>query len=219
MPVLPPYILLHYIKHKTKYMRILIVGGSGTIGKKVVEALKAKHEVITAGRNSGDVNVDISDEYSIQRMFEELKQIDACVCTAGTGFYGSYYAMTEADLMPGIKGKMMGQMNLVLIGKKFISKEGSFTLTSGIAAEHPAKNGTAVATINGAINSFVLGSAQELKNGIRINAVSPGLVEDSFERYGDLFPGFNLAPMKKVVNAYILSIEGAVNGKILKVYS
>lgn len=200
-------------------MKILIVGGSGTIGRKIAAALKEKHEVITAGRNSGDITVDISDKNSIVKMFEELKQIDACVCTAGTGFYGDYYTMTEEDLMPGIKGKMLGQMNLVLIGKKFISKEGSFTLTSGIAAEQPAKNGTAVATINGAINSFVLASAQELKNDIRINAVSPGLVEDSFERYGNLFPGYNLAPMEKVVNAYILSIEGAVNGKILKVYS
>jgi hypothetical protein len=44
-------------------------------------------------------------------------------------------------------------------------------------------------------------------------------VEDSFERYGAFFPGYNLVPMAKLVNAYILSVEGAVNGRILKVYS
>lgn len=202
-----------------KAMRILIIGGTGTIGSRIVESLSAKHEVIIAGRNSGDINVDIADAKTIKRMFEKLKVVDACVCTAGTGFYGDYYSMTEEDMMPGIKGKMLGQINVVLIGKDYISKGGSFTLTSGIAAEHPAKNGTTVATINGAINSFVLASSQELKNDIRINAVSPGLVEDSFERYGHLFPGYNLVPMKKVMNAYILSIEGAINGKILKVYS
>lgn len=76
-----------------------------------------------------------------------------------------------------------------------------------------------MAIINGAINSFVLASAQELKKNIRINAVSSRLVEDSFQRYGDLFPDYNLALMSKVVNAYRLSIEGAVNGKILKLYS
>ncbi|MBB6369432.1 short chain dehydrogenase [Chryseobacterium shigense] len=200
-------------------MKIVLVGGNGTIGKKVKESLQDTHEVITAGRNSGDIRVDISDKNSILKMFEELKTIDACVCTAGTGFYGDYYSMTEEDMLPGIQGKLIGQMNLVLIGKNFLSREGSFTLTSGIASEHPAKNGTAVAMINGAVNSFVLASAQELKNGLRINAVSPGLVEDSFERYKGLFPGYNLAPMSKIVNAYILSILGAVNGKVLKVYS
>ena len=210
----PPAIVL-----QKKTMRILIVGGNGTIGRKVKEALQPRHEIITAARNNGDISVDISDKSSIQRMFEQLPSVDACICTAGTGFYGSYYGMTEEDIMPGIKGKLLGQMNLVLIGKHYLTREGSFTLTSGIAAEHPAKNGTAVATINGAINSFVLASAQELKNDMRINAVSPGLVEDSFERYGELFPGYNLAPMKKVVNAYMLSVEGAVNGSILKVYS
>ena len=200
-------------------MKILIVGGEGTIGKKVKESLQEKHEIITAGRTTGDIKVDISDKNSITKMFKELKTLDACISTAGTGFYGDYYTMKEKDILPGINGKLMGQINLVLIGKNYISKEGSFTLTSGIAAEHPAKNGAVVAMINGAINSFVLASAQELKNDIRINAVSPGLVEDSFERYKDLFPGFNLAPMKKVVNAYILSVQGAVNGEILKVYS
>ncbi|MBA4168344.1 MAG: hypothetical protein H0X41_12525 [Chitinophagaceae bacterium] len=49
--------------------------------------------------------------------------------------------------------------------------------------------------------------------------MSPGLAEDSKERYGAFFPGYNLVPMDKLVNAFILSIEGAVNGKILKVYS
>jgi hypothetical protein len=73
--------------------------------------------------------------------------------------------------------------------------------------------------INGAVNSFVLAASQELKNDQRINAVSPGLVEDSKERFGAFFPGYNLVPMEKLVNAYMLSVEGAVNGHILKVYS
>ncbi len=127
--------------------------------------------------------------------------------------------MTHEHMLPGIHNKLMGQMNLVLMGKDYLEPGGSYTLTSGIAAEHPARNGTCVSMINGAINSFVLGASQELKQDKRINAVSPGLVEDSFERYGAFFPGYNLVPMQKLVNAYILSVEGAVNGRILKVYS
>ncbi|MDO6429108.1 short chain dehydrogenase [Flavitalea sp. BT771] len=199
-------------------MQILIIGGDGTIGRKVAAALGVRHDIIIAGRNSGDVRVDISSAASIETMFKKLGRLDACICTAGTGYYGDFTTMGEAHVLPGVQGKLLGQMNLVMIGKDYLQEGGSFTLTSGIAAEMPARNGTCVAMINGAINSFVLGAAQELKQDRRINAVSPGLVEDSKERYGHLFPGYDLVPMSKVTNAYLLSVEGAVNGKIIKVY-
>jgi len=203
-----------------KHMKILLVGGQGTIGKRVVAAFATRgHEVLIAGRNSGTVQVDIASPASIEAMYKQSGAIDACICTAGTGYYGPFEAMTSAMMQPGIDGKLLGQVNLVLIGKQYLNAGGSFTLTTGIAAEHPARNGTCVAMINGAVNSFVLGAAQEMKQEQRINAVSPGLVEDSKERYGAFFPGYNLVPMDKLVNAYILSVEGAVNGKILKVYS
>jgi NAD(P)-dependent dehydrogenase (short-subunit alcohol dehydrogenase family) len=201
-------------------MRIVIIGAHGTIGKKLTATFQQRgHDVLTAGRTSGTIKVDITDPASIENMYRQTGNIDACICTAGTGYYGPFDQMTTEMMMPGIQGKLLGQVNLVLIGKQYLNKGGSFTLTSGIAAEHPARNGTCVSLINGAINSFVLGAAQELTNQQRINAVSPGLVEDSFQRYGAFFPGYNLVPMDKLANAYILSTEGAVNGKILKVYS
>ena len=200
-------------------MKILLIGGNGPIGKKVAVAFAADHELIIAGRTSGDVLVDIASEKSISAMFKETANIDAIICTAGTGYYGPFDGMTADQMMPGITGKLIGQMNLVLIGKEYLNRGGSITLTSGIAAEHPARNGTCVAMINGAVNSFVLAAAQEMKQEKRVNVVSPGLVEDSRERYGSFFPGYNFVPMNKVVNAYLLSVLGAVNGKILKAYS
>ena len=56
-------------------MKILIIGGNGTIGRKVSERLSEKHEVIVAGRSSGDVQVDFSDSKSISGMFEEIGKI------------------------------------------------------------------------------------------------------------------------------------------------
>ena len=154
-------------------MKVLIIGGHGTIGKTAAAALGQRHELIIAGRNSGDIRVDITSPASIESMFRKLQQVDACVCTAGTGYYGDFAGMREEHMMPGIRGKLLGQINIVLIGKDHLSEGGSFTLTSGIAAEMPARNGACVAMINGAINSWVSGAAQELKQDKRINAVSP----------------------------------------------
>ena len=66
--------------------------------------------------------------------------------------------------------------------------------------------------------SFVKAAALELKNGIRINVVSSGLVEDAVEKYEAYFPGHNPIPMNKVINAYVKSIEGKLNGKIITIY-
>ena len=41
-------------------MRILIIGGNGTIGNKITSHFAEKNEIIIAGRKSGDINVDIS---------------------------------------------------------------------------------------------------------------------------------------------------------------
>lgn len=198
-------------------MKIVLIGGRGTIGKKVAAAL-GQHDLILAGRSGGDEQVDIASPASIEKLFQRLPVVDACVCTAGTGYYGDFQTMTEEHMTAGIRGKLLGQVNLVLIGKNYLRDGGSFTLTSGVAAEMPARNGTTVAMINGAVNSFVLGAAQELRQDKRINAVSPGLVEDSMERYGALFPGYDPVPMTRVVNAYLRSILGALNGQIIKVY-
>ncbi|TDX00337.1 short chain dehydrogenase [Dinghuibacter silviterrae] len=200
-------------------MKILLVGGNGTIGRCITAAFQTRgHDIIIAGRNSGSIQVDIASPESIDAMYRQAGVLDAVICAAGTGYYGPFDDMTPALMLPGIQGKLLGQVNLVVAGKPFVRPGGSFTLTTGIAAELPARNGTCVALINGALNSFVLGAAQEMTDGRRVNAVSPGLVEDSAERYGAFFPGYNLVPMDKLVNAYILSVEGAVNGKILKVY-
>ena len=53
-------------------MKILIVGGKGTIGKKVASYFTKNNEVLIAGRNSGDVQVDIADSESIKAMFKKV---------------------------------------------------------------------------------------------------------------------------------------------------
>lgn len=199
-------------------MKILIIGGNGTIGKKVSNHFSKKHEVLIAGRNSGDVTVDIADSKSIEYMFESVGNVDAVVCIAGEAKWAHFDSMTEEDFYIGLKSKLMGQVNLVRIGQQYLNAGGSFTLTTGILADHPVDMTTSPAMVNGAIHSFVKAVSLELKNGIRINVVSSGLVEDSVTKYEAYFPGHNPIPMKKVINGYVKSVEGKGTGEVIQIY-
>ncbi|WP_299110928.1 short chain dehydrogenase [uncultured Winogradskyella sp.] len=198
-------------------MKILVIGGNGTIGKKVSERLAQKHEVFIAGRNSGDVTVDFSDSSSIKSMFESVGKLDAIVAIAGDAKWDKLDNLSEDDFYIGIKSKMMGQVNVVRIGKDYLNSGGSITLSTGILADDPVDMTTSAAMVNGAINSFVKAVALELEDGKRINVVCSDLVEDSFEKYKDYFPGNTPVPMHKIVDGYVKSIEGKITGRILRI--
>ncbi|MGD9287688.1 MAG: short chain dehydrogenase [Desulfobacterales bacterium] len=199
-------------------MKIFIIGGNGTIGQKVSAHFSRKHEILIGGRNSGDVNLDISDSKSIETMFESIGKLDAVVCIAGEAKWAAFESMQEEDFYIGLKSKLMGQVNLVRIGQDYVNEGGSFTLSTGILADHPVELTTSPAMVNGGIHSFVKAASLELKRGIRINVVSSGLVEDAIEKYEAYFPGHNPIPMKKVINGYVKSVEGKGTGEIIRMY-
>ncbi|MEK6195664.1 MAG: short chain dehydrogenase [Deltaproteobacteria bacterium] len=199
-------------------MKILIIGGKGTIGKKVSSHFSKDHAVLIGGRNSGDVQVDIADSESIKAMFESNANFDAVVCIAGEAKWAAFDTMTEEDFYIGLRSKLMGQVNLVRIGQDYLNAGGSFTLTTGILADDPVMLTSSPAMVNGGIHSFVKAAAMEMKNGHRINVVSSGLVEDALDKYEAYFPGHNPIPMHKVVNGYVKSVQGKGNGEIIRIY-
>jgi NAD(P)-dependent dehydrogenase (short-subunit alcohol dehydrogenase family) len=199
-------------------MRILIIGASGTIGKKLTPYLASKHEILTAGRNSGEFTVDITSEDSIKKLFEQIKDLDACICIAASGPLDKFATLTERQLQKDLKGKLFGQINVVLIGQHYLNDNGSFTLTTGIFADKPYKGVTGGAIVSGALHSFILSASIELPRNIRINAVSPGMVEDSVKDFGHLFPGLHPVSMDRVVKAFADSVENNITGQVLRVY-
>lgn len=197
-------------------MKILIIGATGTIGKHVSAALQKGHDVIRVGSKSADIQVDISSIESIENFYEQIGKFDALICAAGGAQFGPLASMKDADFRIGVNSKLMGQVNLVLIGQHYINPKGSFTLTSGALADDPIVMGATVSTMNGAINGFVRGAAIELENGVRINAVSPDIVEES-TAYFSYFPGHVPVTMSRVTQAYVKSVLGAQTGQIYKV--
>lgn len=196
-------------------MRIVVVGASGDIGRAVCAELGERHELITAGRTSGDIHVDITDGASIEAMYSDAGVLDAVITTVGDVHFGPVAGFTEDQMMTGLKHKAMGQINVVLLGLPHLKGGGSFTVTSGILNRDPIRQGVGAATANGALDGFVTGASIEMPRGLRINAVSPGLLDVSVNRYGAWFPDHEPVAANRVGLAYAKSVEGGLTGKVL----
>ncbi|SMC29336.1 NAD(P)-dependent dehydrogenase, short-chain alcohol dehydrogenase family [Andreprevotia lacus DSM 23236] len=199
-------------------MKIVIIGAGGTIGQAVVAELGARHDIISAGRNSGDVRVDLKDYASVQQLFRSVGAVDAVIATAGNVHFGPLGEFTPEQYAVGLNDKLMGQVNLVLAGQHVLNDGGSFTLTSGILTHDPIRYGSGASMANAAIDGFVRAAAIELPRGLRINAVSPNVLVESLPAYGAYFRGFDAVPAARVALAYSKSAEGAQTGQVYAVH-
>ena len=201
-------------------MKILVIGGTGLIGSSVVDLLKNKNpesEIISAGFNNGDVTVDISQQSSIKKMYEDVGKLDAVIMTTGKVKFAPLNELDSECYALGLENKLMGQVNVVRLGLDYINDNGSFTLTSGILNHEPIYMGASAAMVNGAIDGFVTGAAIELPRGIRINTVSPTVVTEALGKYDSFFPGFESVDVNYVANAYRKSVSGLFTGKVIRV--
>ena len=195
-------------------MKIIVIGAAGAVGKCAVDALAGRHEIIKVGRSSGDIQADIEDIDSIRAMYREAGKVDAVVSAVGHGHFGAVHEMTSEQFMKGINHKVLPQVNLVLEGFDYMNDGGSFTLTSGVLNRDPIRGGSCAAAANGALDGFVLGAAVDMPRGIRINTVSPEVLEVSRDRYDGFFRGHVHVSSEAVALAYEKAVEGCLTGQV-----
>lgn len=198
-------------------MKILLIGASGTIGSAIDNELSPRHEIVRIGRHSGDLHVDISDSSSIRALFEKTGRFDALVCAAGNVTFAPLDEMTQDSFALGLKDKLMGQVNLLLIGREFANDGGSFTFTTGVLSHDPIRSGASAALVNGALDSFVRAAAIELPRGLRVNSVSPNVLLEAMDNYAPYFRGYKPVPAADVALAYAKSVEGRQTGQTFHV--
>lgn len=199
-------------------MKILVIGASGVIGSAVVAALAGRHEVVTAGRTHGQFQVDITDDGSVEKLFAAVGPLDAIISAAGNLHFGPLASMRPADFNIGLQDKLLGQVRLALLGQHVLRDGGSITLTTGIVADEPIRQGANATAVNAAVEGFVRAAAIELPRGIRINAINPTLLTESADTYGAFFPGFETVPAERVALAYVRSVEGPQTGRVYRVW-
>lgn len=194
-------------------MRIILIGGSGTIGSAVYRLLAKEHEVVRASRNGSELQVEMSSSASIRKMYEQAGRIDAVISAAGQARFGPLEELSEEDFSFCLENKLMGQVNLVRIGAEVMEAGGCFVLTSGILAQKPMVGSSAISLVNAGLEGFVRAAALELPRGIRIKVVSPPWVRETLEKMGkDPDAGM---PAAEVALAYRQCLEGATSGEVI----
>ena len=194
-------------------MDVLVVGGTGTIGRAVVDALSDRHDVTVVGHTSGEVRVDLADPGSIEQLYDAVGPQDAVLSCAGEAAFGGLEELSDDDFSLGLSNKLMGQVNLVRRGLDAVRDGGVFTLTSGVLSQEPMPGSTAISLVNAGVEGFVRAAALEAPRDIRVNGVSPPWISETLEEMGE-DPSDGL-PAATVAEAYRTSLEGDMTGEIL----
>jgi NAD(P)-dependent dehydrogenase (short-subunit alcohol dehydrogenase family) len=194
-------------------MDVLVVGGTGTIGRAVVDTLADEHNVTVAGHTSGEVQVDLADSDSIAQLYDTAGPLDAVLSCAGEAAFGALDELSDDDFSLSLSNKLMGQVNLVRHGLDAVRDGGVFTLTSGVLSQEPMPGSAAISLVNAGVEGFVRAAALEAPRNIRVNVVSPPWVAETLEAMGE-DPSDGL-PAATVAEAYRASLEGDMTGETI----
>ena len=195
--------------------KVIVVGATGRLGSVVVGGLK-DYEVIRAGRSGPDLKIDALDFESASAALATIGPFDALISCAGVRApFKPFEELTMEDFAIGISNKCLSQLNLVKAAIPYLTENGSITLTSGIIGDEPILSGSAAAAANGALNMCVSTLAAEYAGRLRINIVSPSIIENSVEHYGMVFDGFEPTSEKRIVEAYRRTISAPISGRVL----
>ena len=161
--------------------------------------------------------MDVEDVENIREMYKQTGKVDAVVSALGHVHFGPVHEMSGEQFMMGMHSKTLAQINLVLEGIAHMNDGGSFTLTSGVTNRDVIRGGSAAAAANGAIDGFVAGAAVDMPRGIRINAVSPEVLESCRETFDGFFPGHRHVSDEVVGLAFSKAVEGCLSGQVITV--
>jgi NAD(P)-dependent dehydrogenase (short-subunit alcohol dehydrogenase family) len=208
---------------ESQRLRILVIGASGVLGRAIVAELSPRHDIVSAGSKSGDIRIDIADPASIVAGLKAAGPLGGVACAAGAVNWSPLSAIKPAPLEKssyglGLTDKLMGQVNLALAARDHLNDRGSITLIAGVSSQTPIAAGSSASMVSAAIEAFAMAAAIEMPRGIRINAVSPTVFEESMADYGPFFRGFDPVPVARAARGFSRSIEGLETGKTYRIY-
>jgi NAD(P)-dependent dehydrogenase (short-subunit alcohol dehydrogenase family) len=178
---------------------VLVIGrGSGIARAIVVAARDAGARVVAAGRDQdaltsayagepgiGTEAVDLTDEASIAGLGERLGTVDHVVSTASARARGRLADLDRDAIRRSFDTKVIGPLILARHFASRMTRDGSLTIFSGVAAAKIAVGTLGVAITNGAADVLARSLALELAP-IRVNAISPGVIDTgAWDAFGE----------------------------------
>ena len=212
-----------------KKSTFVIIGGTSGIGKALAMQLRNENNTVhIASRHTG---LDISSEKSICEYFESIGVFDHLVVTAGS--YAPAGKVTDVaieDAKTAFDTKFWGSLNVAKHAARYMTPNGSITLTSGMLSRKVVAGTYVKTAINAALESITKVLAKEL-SPIRVNAVSPGLTmteayknmdesarSNMYENAKHNLPAGNVGEASEVAMGYLFAINNPyVTGSIIDI--
>jgi NAD(P)-dependent dehydrogenase (short-subunit alcohol dehydrogenase family) len=220
----------------------IITGGSQGIGAGLVKAYRERNfRVVATSRSikqSGDPDIlvvsgDISDPETAERVVREtisrFGRIDTLVNNAGTFIAKHFTEYTAEDFTSKIATNVAGFFHITQRVAAEMLKQGSghiVSITTSLTDQPVASVPSVLANLTkGGINSATKALAIEYATrGIRVNAVSPGIINtpmhpaETHEFLAGLHPVKRMGEIRDIVEAVLyLESAGFVTGEILHV--
>jgi len=179
--------------------RVLVAGGSRAIGLAVAQAAAAAGATAIIGARDGDrarqaaatipgaesVQIDITDEHSIAAAIAAVGSVDHVVATAAAHHNVPVTEIDRDKTEAAFAAKVIGPLLLVKHVAPMLPPTGSIALFSGVAAWKPSPGKALMGITNGAVSFAATHLARELAP-IRVNAISPGIVDSgAWDRLGE----------------------------------
>ncbi len=222
----------------------IVTGASGGIGAGLVEAfLKEGFNVVATSLNTsqtliaspslilvdGDIGRQDTAVKTVDAAIDHFGSVDVLVNNAGIFFTKRFTEFTTEDFNRLVSINLLGflYMTQLTVKQMLKQKSGNVVTISAALADQPIAgvNGSVPMMTKGGLNTVTKSLAIEYaKEGIRFNAVAPGVVDtplhenDPKDALGSLQPMGKFARVKDIIDAVLyLSRADQVTGEILHV--
>lgn len=165
-------------------MNTLIIGATGTIGKKIEKLSQTRGDTVISASRKSDPSINIEDSKSLENYFKDSPKLDAIICVAGNASFGRFTDLNDDQIKIGLNSKLLGQINLVRKAIQKLNPGGTIILTGGMLAFSPWPETSNIALANAGLEGFVKAANLELNDDKRVAIVHPPLVQETATAMG-----------------------------------